>query len=113
MVRLRPLLIGFWLAFLVGLGGTTPAGHLLLGRAYEVLTMERFTYWATLLALPFVGLLASELIDRFRWRGIVGLAVGAALTCGLAVSWITFHPADAADFSMELGRRLAQSRRSR
>jgi hypothetical protein len=101
MVRLRPLLIGFWLAFLVGLGGTTPAGHLLLGRAYEVLTMERFAYWATLLALPFVGLLASELIDRFRWRAIVGLAVGATLTCGLAVSWSTFHPADAADFSME------------
>ena len=100
MVRLRPLLIGFWLAFLVGLGGTTPAGHLLLGRAYEVLTMERFAYWATLLALPFVGLLASELIDRFRWRAIVGLAVGAALTCGLAVAWITVHPADAADFAM-------------
>jgi hypothetical protein len=63
--------------------------------------MERFAYWATLLALPFVGLLASELIDRFRWRAIVGLAVGAALTCGFAVAWSTFHPADAADFSME------------
>ncbi len=66
IVRLRPLLLGFWVAFLIGLGGTTPAGHLLLGRAYEVLTMERFSYWATLLALPFVGLLATELIDRFR-----------------------------------------------
>jgi hypothetical protein len=101
MVRLRPLLIGFWLAFLVGLGGTTPAGHLLLGRAYEVLTMERFTYWATLLALPFVGLLASELIERFRWRGIITLALGAALTCGFAVAWVNFHMADAADFAME------------
>jgi len=100
-VRLRPLLIGFWVAFLVGLGGTTPAGHLLLGRAYEVLTMERFTYWATLLALPFVGLLATELIDRFRLRAVVGLGVGAALTCGLAVGWITFHPADAADFKVD------------
>ena len=101
MVRLRPLLIGFWVAFLIGLGGTTPAGHLLLGRAYEVLTLERFTYWATLLALPFVGLLASELIDRFRWRAIVVLALGAALTCGFAVAWVNFHMADAADFPME------------
>jgi uncharacterized membrane protein len=33
VVRLRPLLFGFWLAFMVGLGGTTPVGHLLLGRA--------------------------------------------------------------------------------
>ena len=65
MVRLRPLLIGFWVAFLIGLGGTTPAGHLLLGRAYEVLTMERFTYWASLLALPFVGLLAVSLSTDF------------------------------------------------
>jgi hypothetical protein len=101
IVRLRPLLLGFWVAFLIGLGGTTPAGHLLLGRAYEVLTMERFAYWATLLALPFVGLLAAELIDRFRWRAIVGLSIGAALTCGLAVGWVSYHPADAATFKVD------------
>ena len=66
IARLRPLLLGFWVAFLVGLGGTTPVGHIVLGRAFDVLTMERFSYWATLLALPFVGLLATELIDRYR-----------------------------------------------
>ncbi len=71
VVRLRPLLLGFWVAFLVGLGGTTPVAHLLLGRAFEVLTMERFSYWATLLGLPFVGLLAAELVDRFRMRAAV------------------------------------------
>jgi hypothetical protein len=99
--RLRPLLFGFWLAFLVGLGGTTPVGHLLLGRAFEVLTMERFSYWATLLALPFVGLLATELIDRFRMPAIVGLTIGAALSCGLAVAWATYRPADASDFKVD------------
>ena len=80
VTRLRPLLLGFWLAFLLGLGGTTPVGRLVLGRAFEVLTMERFSYWATLLALPFVGLLAAELIDRFRMRAMVGLTMAAALT---------------------------------
>jgi len=99
--RLRPLLLGFWVAFLVGLGGTTPVGRLLLGRAFEVLTMERFTYWATLLALPFVGLLASEVIERYRLRGAVGLSIAAALTCGLAVAWSTYRPADAADFKVD------------
>jgi hypothetical protein len=99
--RLRPLLFGFWVAFLVGLGGTTPVGRILLGRAFEVLTMERFTYWATLLALPFVGLLASELIDRYRMRAAVGLTAAAALTCGFAVAWSTYHPADAADFKVD------------
>ena len=54
VARLRPLLIGFWVAFMVGLGGTTPVGHLLLGRAFEVLTMERFSYWATLLLFPLL-----------------------------------------------------------
>jgi hypothetical protein len=98
--RLRPLLIGFWVCFLIGLGGTTPVGHLLLGRAFEVLTMERFSYWANLLALPFVGLLAAELIDRFSTRAAAALAVLAAFTCALAVGWSTYHPADAEDFKV-------------
>jgi hypothetical protein len=99
--RLRPLLIGFWLAFLVGLGGTTPIGRLVLGRAFDVLTMERFSYWATLLALPFVGLLATELIDRFRMPAVAGLTIAAALSCALAVAWSTYRPADAADFKVD------------
>jgi len=101
VARLRPLLLGFWVAFLVGLGGTTPVGHLLLGRAFEVLTMERFSYWASLLALPFVGLLALEMIQRFRMKAMVSLAVLAAATCAFAVSWATYRPADAADFKVD------------
>ncbi len=101
VTRLRPLLLGFWLAFLLGLGGTTPVGRLVLGRAFEVLTMERFSYWATLLALPFVGLLAAELIDRFRMRAVVGLTMAAALSCALAVAWATYRPADAEDFKVD------------
>ncbi len=99
--RLRPLLLGFWLAFLLGLGGTTPVGRVLLGRAFEVITMERFSYWATLLALPFVGLLAKELIDRFRMRAVVGLTLAAAASCALAVAWSSYKPADAVDFKVD------------
>lgn len=99
--RLRPLLFGFWAAFLIGLGGTTPVAHLLLGRAYEVLTMERFAYWGTLLALPFIGLAASMLVTRARMRAVASLAVAAALTCGFAVAWSTYRPADAEDFKVE------------
>ena len=101
VVRLRPLMLGFWVAFLVGLGGTTPVGRLLLGRAFEVLTFERFSYWATLLALPIVGLLITELLDRFRVRAVVPLALLAASTCALAVAWSTFRPADAANFNVD------------
>lgn len=99
--RLRPLLLGFWVAFLVGLGSTTPVGHLLLGRAFEVLTMERFSYWATLLALPFVGLLAAEMIERMGKPAMITLAVLATATCALAVGWSTYRPADAEDFKVD------------
>ena len=101
VARLRPLLLGFWVTFLVGLGGTTPVGHLVLGRAFDVLTMERFSYWATLLALPFVGLLATELIDRYRTSAIVGLAVLSTLSCAIAVAWATYRPADGEDFKVD------------
>ncbi len=101
VLRLRPLLLGFWVAFLLGLGGTTPVGHLLLGRAFDVLTMERFSYWATLLALPFVGLLAAELFDRYRMWAVVGLTTAAAFSCALAVGWATYRPADAEDFKVD------------
>jgi hypothetical protein len=101
VARLRPLLLGFWVAFLVGLGGTTPVGHLLLGRAFDVLTMERFSYWATLLALPFVGLLAAELVDRYRMWAVASLTILAAFSCALAVGWATYRPADAEDFHVD------------
>ncbi len=89
------------MAFLVGLGGTTPVGNWLLGRAFDVITFERFSYWASLLALPFVGLLAAELVDRYRTRAVIGLAIAATATCALAVAWSTYHPSDAENFSVD------------
>src|ERR1700736_143226 len=68
--RLRPLLFGFWLTFIFGLGGTTPLPKLLLGRAFDILTFERFTFWATLMALPIAGFTAL----------------------GLALAWLTTNP---------------------
>ncbi len=96
----------------MGIGGTTPVGRLLLGRAFEVLTMERFSYWATLLALPFVGLLAMELVDRFRMRAAVGLLLAAGFTCGLGAAWIIYRPAEAAGIQGGIVCRMAQPRRS-
>jgi hypothetical protein len=90
--RLRPLLLGFWLTFIFGLGGTTPLPRWLLGRAYDILTFERFTLWATLMAMPIVGLLAAELLDRFRTKAVVGLALAAVGTLGLALAWLTVNP---------------------
>lgn len=99
--RLRPLLLGFWFAFMLGLGGTTPLGSWVLGRAFNVLTMERFTYWATLLAMPILGMLLSELVTRFRAPAAVALAVLATTTCAVAVGWSEWRPADAENLKVD------------
>jgi hypothetical protein len=90
--RLRPLLVGFWLTLIIGLGGTTPLPRWLLGRAFEILTFERFTFWATLMAMPIVGLLAIELLDRFRAKAAVALALASVATIGAALAWLTANP---------------------
>jgi len=90
--RLVPLLLGFWLTLIFGLGGTTPLPRWLLGRAYEILTFERFTFWATLMAMPIVGLLASELIDRFRTKALIGLSLAAVATLAAPLAWLTVNP---------------------
>lgn len=90
--RLRPLLFGFWLTMIFGLGGTTPLPRLLLGRAYEILTFERFAFWATLMAMPIVGLLAIQLLDRFRAKAAVGLSLAAVVTIGATLWWLNANP---------------------
>jgi hypothetical protein len=90
--RLVPLLMGFWLTLIFGLGGTTPLPRWLLGRAFDILTFERFTFWATLLAMPIVGLLALQLLDRFRGKAVVGLSLAAVATLAAALGWLKINP---------------------
>ncbi|PYX45641.1 MAG: hypothetical protein DMG79_18805 [Acidobacteria bacterium] len=90
--RFRPLLLGFWLTFLFGLGGTTPLPKWLLGRAYDILTFERFTFWATLMVMPIVGLLAIELLERFSNKAAVVLSLAAVISIGAALFWLRANP---------------------
>jgi hypothetical protein len=64
----------------------------LLGRAYEVLTFERFTFWATLMAMPFVGMLAVRLLERFHTKGAIALSIAAVGTIGAALWWLNANP---------------------
>jgi hypothetical protein len=90
--RLRALLLAFWVTFLVALGGTTPFPRWILGRAYEILTYERFTLWATVLALPIVGLLVEQLIDRFRRTAAIGVSIAAIASLALVMGWLEWSP---------------------
>ena len=90
--RLRPLLFGFWVTFIFGLGGTTPIPKLLLGRAFDVLTFERFTLSAALMTLPIVGLLAERAMERSPRRAALGFAAAAIITLALPMAWIAVTP---------------------
>lgn len=90
--RLIPLLCGFWLTFIFGIGGTTPLPRWILGRAYDVLTFERFTFWATLMAMPLVGVLALRILERFQTKGAIALSIAAVGTIGAALWWLNANP---------------------
>jgi hypothetical protein len=90
--RLRPLVLGFWVTFIFGLGGTTPLPKWILGRAFEILTFERFTLSATFMALPIVGLIAERLLQRSPRRAALGLACAVVLTFVLPMAWISISP---------------------
>jgi hypothetical protein len=90
--RLRILLLAFWVTFIIALGGTTPIPRWIFGRAFEILTYERFTLWATVLALPIVGLLVEQLVDRYSSRGAIAVGVAAIASLGLAFGWLSWSP---------------------
>ena len=99
--RLRPLFFGWFVTLLLGLGGTTPVARLVLGRAFYVLTFERFTFWATLMALPLVGLLAAELMDRFGRRAAPLLWLAAVFTFAFSVAWTVYRPIAGSTFRVD------------
>jgi len=99
--RLRPLFFAFWLAMMFALGGTTPLPKLLLGRAFDILTFERFGLLANVMALPIVGLLVSELIDRYGRKAAFTVGSLAALTLAFAVAWPVYYISREKSFSVD------------
>ncbi|GLX99850.1 hypothetical protein [Actinoplanes sp. NBRC 101535] len=57
--------LGLSLAVLAffGTGGTTPFPRLILGGSFYILTLDRFTFWATISILPLAGALVSSVTD--------------------------------------------------
>lgn len=48
--------VSFFLCLLLGTGGTTPIPKLLLGEnAFNILTLDRFSFWASIIAIPFIA----------------------------------------------------------
>ncbi|WP_028523712.1 hypothetical protein [Runella limosa] len=67
------LALSFSLLLLLGTGGTTPIPKLLLGKnAFEILTLDRFTFWASVIAIPFVGDFFKRLVEGDIRERIIG-----------------------------------------
>lgn len=65
--RAWPLTASIALMAFLGTGGTTPFPKLLLGGAFDILTLDRFTLWASILMAPLAGHFVTSLN-----RGAVG-----------------------------------------
>jgi len=95
--------LSFTLLVVLGTGGTTPIPKMVLGdNAFNILTLDRFTLWASIMALPlfgefcyrFVEGVYKEVLQR-KWGTIMHRISGGAL----AVTFIFF-----AVFTISLGR---------
>ncbi len=69
--------ISFAFLFVLGLGGTTPIAQAILGKyVFNILTLERFTFWAVMIALPLAGEFAHSFyygnIGK-KWKQSMGL----------------------------------------
>ena len=54
--RLVGWAVSFFLCFLLGSGGTTPLPAKILGvNAFNILTLDRFGFWASIIAIPFIA----------------------------------------------------------
>lgn len=77
---------------LLGTGGTTPIPAMLLKGAFYILTLDRFTFWATIVILPFAGLFFESLLHGRLGQWIIahfGNFWRVALLSGLILSFIT------------------------
>lgn len=76
---LWPLGLSVLIALFFGTGGTTPFPRILLGPAFEILTLDRFTFWASILILPFAGLAVQSLWEG-RGKILINRAFGSFLS---------------------------------
>ena len=87
--RAWPLALSLSLLAFLGTGGTTPYPRLLLGGAFDILTLDRFTFWATICILPLAGQFVLSLARGSvrRWLvAHVGRPLTGLLAGGLAVA---------------------------
>ena len=85
--RSWPLGLSITLLALLGTGGTTPIPRFLLRGAFDILTLDRFTFWATIAILPFAGVLLERLV-RAAMDDKRAVVVGGLLAIAMVGAFI-------------------------
>lgn len=58
--------VSFFLCILFGSGGTTPIPKMMLGEnAFNILTLDRFGFWASIIAIPFMAKFIYSFLDGY------------------------------------------------
>ncbi|GGM37806.1 hypothetical protein GCM10008956_12700 [Deinococcus arenae] len=83
-----PIMASVLLLSLLGTGGTTPVPKALLRGAFDILTLDRFTFWACMLILPLAGL-SIESWRHGAWRVFVQARLGARVHHLLGLGLVT------------------------
>lgn len=73
-----PLGIFILISFFLGLGGTTPVARFFLRGAFDILTLDRFTFWSVILAAPIAGHIVYSLVND-RLGTLLRVAYGTLL----------------------------------
>jgi hypothetical protein len=81
------LALSLFALFGLGTGGTTPIPKMALRSAFDILTLDRFTFWATILILPYVGG-ALESILHGNLRLMLNVRIGRTTRRVLIVGFL-------------------------
>ncbi len=94
----RYLLFGmsFTMLTILGTGGTTPIPKMILGdNAFNILTLDRFTLWASIMALPIFGEFLYRFIEKDlksllqkKYGAVQHRVIGAFLISGILTVFI-------------------------
>jgi hypothetical protein len=92
--RLTGLGFAFLMLFLLGLGDTTPLPRLFFGKGWAWLTYDRFAFWASLMLLPFFGIIMILLRRRSKGNEMKTFAALAtfSMLVGLVTVWLPLQP---------------------
>ena len=95
--RTWPLALSILLLSLLGTGGTTPIPRLVLRGAFDILTLDRFTFWATIAILPLAGGVVVDLLAEAAQRrnirvGVTVFAIGVIAAFVFTANLSEFRP---------------------